>query len=144
MASNYFHKGERQNGTHFKTFCKAHVKHQMGSVASKPSARVMEEEERLMEALADAAEDDIPNNNHGEIIEGLQNKPTQNLRNGRPGPAENAESQHTKGGEDGKTVNSAAAIVERAAGTLHARDITQITPMFPVIELGGSFFEFLL
>ncbi|KAJ6565688.1 hypothetical protein B0H10DRAFT_2238868 [Mycena sp. CBHHK59/15] len=25
----YFHKGEKQNGTHFKTFCKACVKHQM-------------------------------------------------------------------------------------------------------------------
>ncbi|KAJ6624745.1 ribonuclease H-like domain-containing protein [Mycena sp. CBHHK59/15] len=30
----YFHKGEKQNGTHFKTFCKACVKHQMESLGA--------------------------------------------------------------------------------------------------------------
>ncbi|KAJ6597884.1 ribonuclease H-like domain-containing protein, partial [Mycena sp. CBHHK59/15] len=33
----YFHKGEKQNSTHFKTYCKACVRHQMESVAAPMS-----------------------------------------------------------------------------------------------------------
>ncbi|KAJ6563014.1 hypothetical protein DFH09DRAFT_1315645 [Mycena vulgaris] len=51
---DHFWRGEKQNTSYYKNYCKAYVKNQMQSVT-----RVIEEEELLMQALAEELEDDV-------------------------------------------------------------------------------------
>ncbi|KAJ6485196.1 hypothetical protein DFH09DRAFT_1339909 [Mycena vulgaris] len=60
----YFWCGEKQNSSMYHTYCKACVAHPR---ARKPAVRVMEQEELLMQALALAEEDGVPDDGAIEI-----------------------------------------------------------------------------
>ncbi|KAJ6625818.1 hypothetical protein B0H10DRAFT_2211696 [Mycena sp. CBHHK59/15] len=57
---DYFHRVALQNSTQYHTYCKA-------CSQAFEAVRVMEDEEILMQVLADVAEDDVPDNGAIEI-----------------------------------------------------------------------------
>ncbi|KAJ6606747.1 hypothetical protein B0H10DRAFT_2228552 [Mycena sp. CBHHK59/15] len=69
---DYFHRGKKHNSVMWHTYCKGCLEIVLFGGAEKPrkrkpSARVMEEEEILMQALAEADEDDVPDDGAIEI-----------------------------------------------------------------------------
>ncbi|KAJ6488320.1 hypothetical protein DFH09DRAFT_1105726 [Mycena vulgaris] len=56
-----------RNTSYYKNYCKAYIKNQMCRWLTSPSARVIEEGELLMQALAEELEDDVPDDGAIEI-----------------------------------------------------------------------------